>query len=291
VEIRIAGNPVGHTDGSAVFVFPTSISPGDQELQITQGAAKRAVRQLFEPGQTAHLEWTSIAPAAPPPPPPTPEEVERQDWERLGTTPGAAQLQDFLRKHPGGAHAGQARSRIADMSWDAVDKTSLEALHRFLRDNPDNSHRPDAQKIVDQLEATARQQQVKAEQGKQEQARQELPKPDPVRNTGQDQLERQRILDALGRLDSALQHNRPRDVKAIWPGVTPMFLESLATPRTRMALTPPKALDIRFAPQVGQATVNCVLVVTSGGLIKGHTASVTLRNHGAGWVVEALNVD
>jgi serine/threonine-protein kinase len=295
VEVRIGDAPLGRTDGSAAFVFPGPVAPGDRALDVTLGAAKRAVPEHFEPGQTTRLEWKNIAPAAPPPPPPptpTPAEVERQDWDRLGTNPGIPQLQDFLQRHPGGPHASPARSRIADLAWEAVDKTNSEALRRFLRDYPDNPHRSDGQRIVDQLEASARQQQVKAEPGKQQPARQELPKPDPVRNAGpQEQLQRQQILDLLGRLDSALQHNRPREVKAIWPGVTSMFLESLATPRTRMALTPPKAQDIRFAPQAGQATVSCVLVVTGGGLIKGHTASVTLRNNGAGWVVEALNVD
>jgi len=170
VEVRAGRKLLGVTDGSVAFVFPSSVAPGDQPLQVTVDLTSRSIPERFEPGQTLRLAWKDVAPVSPAPAAPTapiaptPEMLERSQWDRVRNTSDVEQLRAFLRSYPSGPHAKEAETHISDIQWSALDQTSVEAIRNFLKDNPESSHRSEAQRIVDQLEERIR----SAEQAKQD---------------------------------------------------------------------------------------------------------------------------
>ena len=113
--------------------------------------------------------------------------------------------------HPNGAHAREAATRLADLSWSAVNQTDLDAVRRFVRDNPDNPHRSDAQRILDKFEADQkdrlaqeREKQQKLEQAKLDLAKQEQAKQEQIR------VEQARQARAsLARLELGQEAQRP----------------------------------------------------------------------------------
>jgi hypothetical protein len=282
VEVRAGGKPLGRTDGSGTFLFPASVAPGDPPLQVTLGSASRVIPRRFEPGETVRLLWKDVAPAAPPTPAPAPEALETQAWDRVRSASDAAPLQAFLRSYPNGSHAREAESRMADLTWGAVDQTSVAAVRKFLSDNPANPHRSDAQRIVGQFE----------ERSREEQTRQEALGQDLVKQQAAAQQEqlRQQVLETVRRLDAALQRRRTRDVKAIWPGASRAFLESLAVPGVKFSLTASDG-DVRVWEPPDRATVQGGLATNINGTTTLQKATLTLRNSGGGWMVESARFE
>ena len=86
-------------------------------------------------------------------PPPNREAIERQDWERIRNTVDVAQLRGFIGTHPNGAHAREVISRIADLAWSAVNKTDMDSVRKFARENPENPHKTEALRILDKYDA------------------------------------------------------------------------------------------------------------------------------------------
>jgi hypothetical protein len=283
VEVRAGRKVLGVTDGSAAFVFPSSVTPGDQPLQVTIASTSRSTQQRFEPGQTLRLEWKDVAPGAPTPAvptAPTSETLERSQWDRVRNTSDVEQLRAFLRSYPSGPHAREAETHIADTQWNALDQTSIEAVRNFLRDNPESSHRSEAQRIVDQLEERIR----TAEQAKQDLAR----KQESARQEAsakQDQQRRHDVFEAVKQLATAVQGKRARDIRAIWPKATALFLESVGMSGVKMSLNA-KEEDVRFLQEPDQAIVQGSLVRNVNGTINTQKATLTLRKTGGAWTVE-----
>jgi hypothetical protein len=263
-----------------VFHFPAPVKPGSQPLQVTLGSASRTIQQRFDPGQTVRLEWKDIAPA---PPPPTAETLERQQWERVRTSPDAEQLRTFLRSYPNGAHAIEAGSRLADLQWSAVDQTNVEAVRKFLKENPDNPHRIDARRIADQLAERARLEQAKLDAAK----KQELTRQEALARQEQ---QRRQVFAAAKQLDTALQGKRAREVKAIWPGASALLLEAVGKSGVKMSLSV-REEDIRFSEEPDRATVQCSLVSTVNGNTTAQKATLTLRNSSGTWTVEGAKFE
>jgi TATA-binding protein-associated factor Taf7 len=235
------------------------VGTGDQSLQLTLGAANRSIRQKVSAGQTLRLDWKDLALA---PPRLNAEAVENQDWDRVRSSPDAAQVRSYLAHHPTGTHAREAASRLVDLAWNAVDQSNLEAVRRFVRDNPENAHsKAEARKILDQYDAE--QQRVAQERNRLEQAKLDQAKLDQVRQeqlkkslagieqekTNQErsrleQSRRRQVLNTLRQLDSALQRKRTADVKAIWPSASKTFFDSLRSVQVEMSLS---AEDVQFS--------------------------------------------
>lgn len=230
-------------------------------------SANRAIQQRIEPRQTAHLDRKDVAPTPTTPPPPTAEMLEEQQWDRVRATSDFEQLKAFLRSFPNGTHAKEAEAHIADFEWRAVDQTNIEAVRKFLKDNPANPHHSEGQKIVDQF---------------MERTRLELAKQEA--SARQEQLGKQQVIQAVNQLATAIQGKKVRDVKAIWPGTSPLFLESVGRSGAKMSLTA-REEDVRFL-QPDRATVQCNLVSIANGITKAQKATLILHNSGGAWTVE-----
>jgi hypothetical protein len=203
-----------------------------------------------------------------------------------------AQLQNYLRSHPNGARAKEAESRIADLTWNAVDQANIDAVRRFARENPGNPHKADAQKILDQYDAE--QQRIAQERARQQAAvpKQDLPKQAQVNaeRVRQDDVRKQQVLDTLKQFDAALQRKRARDVKAIWPAASQLFLESLGNSRVKMSLVM-RPEDVRFAEGSDRAVAECELVTLIDASQRRQKAVLTLRNPGGTWTIETAKFD
>ncbi len=99
-----------------------------------------------------------------------PVQIEAQDWDRVRSTNSTDDIDDFLRKHPGGAHAEAARARANQLSqqtqanainaakqaeqgaWQAVDTSKKAALQDFLSRFGSGAHAPEARRVIAEIE-------------------------------------------------------------------------------------------------------------------------------------------
>jgi len=70
------------------------------------------------------------------------------DWSKAQAANTAAAYQNFLREHPGGAHAQEANDRLQkiqdDEAWsDAQQSNSLAAYQQYLQKEPNGAHGAD----------------------------------------------------------------------------------------------------------------------------------------------------
>ena len=293
VQVSAGGRLLGRTDGSPTFLFSSAVAPGDKTVQLTLGSASRSIQQRFEPGQTVQLEWKRVAPL--PPPGPDAAALERQDWERARSSSDIKLLRNYLRAYPNGSHAKEAESRIADLMWSSVDPANIDALRQFLRENPGNPHKNDAQKILDRYDTE--QQRIAQEHARQEQANRDRVKQDLARQAQknlerarQDELRKQPVLDTLKQFDSALQNRRVKELKVIWPTASRLFLEAVGNSHVKMSLIL-RTEDVRFSEGSDLVVAKCNLVTEINTTTKRQEALMTLRNARGTWTVETVKVD
>ena len=82
------------------------------------------------------------------------------DWSKAQAANTAAAYQDFLKQHPGGAHAQEASDRLQkiedDQAWsDAQQSNSLEAYQQYLQKEPNGAHASQAHDQITSLERAA----------------------------------------------------------------------------------------------------------------------------------------
>jgi outer membrane protein assembly factor BamD (BamD/ComL family) len=79
------------------------------------------------------------------------------DWSKAATANTAAAYQDFLAKHPTGAHVQDAQDRLQkiadDQAWsDAQQGNTLDAYQQYLQKEPNGAHATDAHAQIDALQ-------------------------------------------------------------------------------------------------------------------------------------------
>lgn len=91
------------------------------------------------------------------------EGSETSEWEKVQRENSETGYLDFLRAYPDSEYAEEARSAIRRIQqlavtcdnqskWDLVNKSSIEDLRRFVRENPNDSHVREARIKINQLE-------------------------------------------------------------------------------------------------------------------------------------------
>ena len=176
-----------------------------------------------------------------------------------------------------------------------MDPADIEAVRRFVKDNPGNPHAAEAQKTIDNYDAEQRRaalERARLEQAAQERIKQDLasrPQNSQQRSRADD-LSKQQVLNTLKQLDSALQRKRPRDVKAIWPGATRLFLDSLGNSHVKMSLAL-RTGDVRFSEGTDRAVAECDLVTVIDTTSRNQKMMLVLRNARGAWTVETAKID
>ena len=164
-QVRVDGRVVGDTDQSGSL--RAEVTPGEHAIQISKDGFKPVrFNAQFNPGGTTRpdrgqLVMTAITRA------PDPRQLELQDWERIANTENVDQLDDFIRKHPGGAHVEEARNRATQIrqqaqvnavrlaeqtAWNALDKTRKSAVQEFLTRYGNGAHAQDARALIAGME-------------------------------------------------------------------------------------------------------------------------------------------
>ena len=82
------------------------------------------------------------------------------DWQQATTANTIGAYQDFLKQHPNGQHADEARSRIRgledEQAWDTAKTSSTEqSFQQYLRDEPNGTHAQDARDRITGFERAA----------------------------------------------------------------------------------------------------------------------------------------
>jgi hypothetical protein len=304
------GQSTKRGDGSSVLSF--DVQPGSQVVNVSDGKANKQTALKFEPGATVSMDWRDIAPpksvpVATPPPLSADAKLE-QDWERVRNTSDPEQLEQFLRDHPGsarspnahakleelrwlrtdqsdvkalqaylarfpkGGHAQFAHGLIDDANWNLVNKASAQSLQAFIEANGASSHHAEAQSIIDRLN------------GQRQQADDRRKEADQL--AGQ---ERQGIRSAVEAFNNAFVHKSQRELKQIWPGALPDWLNSMNQKGAYFVAT----LYPVGEPEVSgaRAALRCDLITQT--ILRGQpqpttrkTVKVTLRKVASQWVIE-----
>jgi len=87
---------------------------------------------------------------------------EEEDWQKAKFSGSIQLLENYLMVYPVGAHRDEARQLIKELqqkktdessndAWNAVDKTSIAELLKFIEDHPDDVHCTEAKKLINKL--------------------------------------------------------------------------------------------------------------------------------------------
>ena len=89
-----------------------------------------------------------------PHPAPAPPAPDKSEWENACRINTIEAYYDFLRNFPESEFADKARNAIIALEndWNAIDKSSIPALQRFINLNPDSPHILEARRIINSLE-------------------------------------------------------------------------------------------------------------------------------------------
>jgi hypothetical protein len=218
----------------------------------------------------ADAEPTGLTDGAPVPktvaPAPAKPGPAEQDWLSASVSADPTQVQTYLDKYPNGPHAGEARSRIAELAWSGLDKSKLDAVRSYIQQNPEGPYRSQAQGILEQLE---KQNRDADERRTREQSRQE---------------ESKRILRVLDGFNAAFARHKPRDLKAIWPTAPKRFLDA-AGANTFYKLEASQAPSI----EGDRATVLCG--TQTGSSTQTQQVKITLQKSGNDWIVLSVEAN
>jgi serine/threonine-protein kinase len=267
-------------DGS----FSTSVAPGAHAVSLAKEGFKTASTQRsFSAGETVRLDESALLldPLPQPAKQPSAEEMELREWIPVRSGRERAAIQAFLQKHPNGPHTHEAQQMLAQIEWDALDRTDRSALERFAtryRGTPlaeqANSEiiRTDKEKAAVAAAAVA----AAAAKQAEEQA-------------GADRNEIARVLAVYA---TAFEKKDLNSLKAIWPGLPEASLAQAFRDKggIRSQLRPLASVELTG----DRATVRCIRVteqVTQFGRQKPveEARTVRLRRENGHWIISAID--
>ena len=259
----------GHTDGQGSLSLPLEAksyqvrvekpgyqTPREQQVDIASGASQRLTFSLdplradakseAKPESQADNRGPAPATQAPPKLPsaetqaaPTPAapsptvtlNTEAQDWSRVSAASDPAQIEDYLKKYPSGAHKAEAESRLPDLVWGKINQNDAGALQGYLNRFPKSPHAPDAARKMDDVLWT------KLDKSNSQMLRDFVAgNPNSTHLTDAKPLlnkmdlkdaETKGILAALDKFNAAFQDQKARELKEIWPSAEEKYLSAL----------------------------------------------------------------
>ena len=159
-QVKIDGNVVGEV--AANGGLRVEVAPGEHVVELAKDDYTPArVTAQFSPGKTTRLDQGQLAMArvVKAPPAPDPRQIDAQDWDRVRNSNNADGLEDYVRRHPDGAHVEEARATITRLhqeaqasaarqaeqsAWDATDKNNKAALQTFISRFGSGAHAQEA---------------------------------------------------------------------------------------------------------------------------------------------------
>ncbi len=307
-EVKVDGRHVGVVgpDGT----FRGTVDPGVHRIELSKDGYSSAVFQSrFDAGGSvrlgaAQLAMNKIEKA------PDPIQLEARDWERVRNTTNADDVQAFLRNHPNGAHANEARAladrlgkqaadttarRAEQAAWDRLEKSDKAALQAFLNRYGNGPHAADARQRLDQFEAQEKDAAARAREQQSEQQR----LAEQQRQAEQQRLAEQAkraadiasIQQTLAAYESAYNNKNLGGMQAAWPSMPKLDIK-----RMREMFKDIKSFTFQLQPtqqpQISgdSATVTCVRRVESKQIPStgDDRVRITLSRAGAGWIIRSI---
>jgi hypothetical protein len=291
-SVIVDGRNVGTVgaDGTLSVQLP----PGEHRIELTRsGYVPAEVRRTFGPGRTVQLSsvdarLTAVetpkpqqktqaksAPVEPPPARPDSAALELADWQRVSRNPTIAELEDFLRRHPGGSHAAEAGRVLERLDWDATNKSSRPALQAFLAKHPSGTYAAQATAELTRMESEA----AAAVQQQQE--------ADRIRT------EREQVRSVLNNYGQAYGRKDADQMVALWPSLPQRSLrqirDSFRTFRAvKMELRPLAEPEISGNTARVQCARYIEAVDRNGTHPNQDTVTVRLEKRGGRWVIDSM---
>jgi hypothetical protein len=313
-QVKVDGQLIGETDRNGAL--DRDVTPGAHAIELNKEeyAPARAAGQ-FRSGKTFRLEGKRAAMArlpkpaaaqAPPSPQPAPSvptapdpvQVESHDWAQIANSASPDDFDGFLRNHPGGAHAGEARTRASDLrqqararasqqadqtAWEKTGPNNRDHLQEYLSRFPSGAHVQEARARLAELEkqaADALAAQRSREQADREQARRAS--------------DRQAIVGVLNSFEAAYNRKDLSALQKLWNDL----------PATTFRNQFREATNLRFQLQlVGQpeidgnsATAICTRALSykgqSGAVFSIHErVKVTFSREASGWSIRTIKLE
>jgi serine/threonine protein kinase len=307
-QVKVDGRVVGDTGSNGSL--RAEVNPGNHVVELTK-EDYTAVRFSIEftAGRTARPNRAQVTlTRAAKPPPPAPVETkptEVQDWDRVRASTNPDELDDFIRKHPGGAYVEDARNRLSQLraqinasaerqaeqsAWSAVDKGNKAALQDYLSRYAAGAHAQDARGLIagidkQQADALAAAQRLREQKPKEP----DQPQPNPAA------ADYQAIERTLSSYEAAYNGMDLKALESVWQGMPKNMLDA-----TRREFGAAKAISFQIRPlerptiNGASATVNCKrtlsMTMKRGGKqdMAGERVKVTLARAATGWLIQAI---
>ncbi len=309
-QVKVDGRVVGETGSNGSF--RAEVSAGNHLVELTkQDYTEARFTAEFAPGRTtrpstSQFAMTRAAKPSSPPPATTAElkPTEAQDWDRVRNSNNPDELDDFIRKHPGGANVEEARGRLAQLraqmdaaaarqaeqtAWNGIDKNNKAALQDFLSRYGSGVHAQDARGLIagiEKQEAEA----IAAAQRLKEQKPKEPDQAPPAVSADSQSIER-----TLSAYETAYNAKDLKSLESLWQGMPKGMADA-----TRREFGDAKAISFQIRPlekatiNGDSATVNCTrtlsLTMKNGRAqnMAGERVRVKLGRSAAGWLIQSI---
>jgi predicted Ser/Thr protein kinase len=314
VQVKVDGQLIGETDRNGAL--QRDVTPGARTIELSREeySPVRAAGQ-FHSGKTFRLQGRQVAmaklpnsPAAPTAAPqqpapsapgaPDPIQVEAQDWAQIANSANPDDFDAFLRNHPGGAHASEARTRSSDLrqqaharaaqkadqtAWERTGLNNREQLQEYLSRFPSGVHVSEARARLADLEkqsVDAAAAQRSREQADHDQARRAN--------------DRQAILGVLSSFEAAYNRKDLEALRRLWNGLPASTFRNQFRDATNLKFQ----LQLVGEPEIdgNSATAICTRALSykgqSGGLFSANErVKVTLAREAAGWLIRTIKLE
>jgi hypothetical protein len=281
--VLVDGTRVGTVRGGS---FSASLSPGAHTVSLAKEGFKTASTQRsFTAGESVRLDGSalSLEPLPQPakaPAQPSAEEMELREWIAVRSGRERAAIQAFMQKHPNGPHTQEAQQMLAEIEWDALDRTDRSALERFATRYRGTSLAEQANSEITRIDretasaadATAAAAAKRAEE--------------------QADADRKEIARVLAVYAGAFEKKDLNSLKAIWPGLPETSLAQAFRDKggIRSQLRPVAPVELAG----DRANVRCIRVteqVTQFGRQKPveEARTVRLRRENGRWIISAID--
>jgi serine/threonine-protein kinase len=302
-QVKLDGKPIGETDAKGVIRKETE--PGDHVVQLTkEGYTPVRFSTRFNPGTTVRPDRGQLAMSRIVKPP-DPAQLEAQEWQRISATDSIDQLEDFIRRHPGGAHAEEARAREGQLrqqqqantaraaeqaAWNNTDKSKKAALQDFLSRYGSGSHASEARGLIAAIEKQEAADALAVQRSK------ELEEKEKKEQLNRKAGDEQSITQILSEFEAAYNRKDLVGLETIWnpmPGNT----ASIIGEQFRIARTITFQLRPLASPVVSgdSASVDCTrtlnLVARDGQKppAVSERVRVSLGRTRSGWAIKEIN--
>jgi PEGA domain len=308
-EVKVDGRPVGEIGSNGAL--RSEAAPGAHVIELTKdGYAPARFAAQFTPGKTVRPDQgqLTMARVIKPPAPPDPKQIDAQDWDRVRNSNNIDGLEDYVRKHPDGAHVDEARTIMTRLrqdaqanaarqaeqaAWDATDKTNKAALQEFLSRYVNGAHGQEARGLISGVEKQESDALASALRAKELKSKE-------LRDKEQEQANRaaadqQSIVQFLAAYEAAYNLKDLKTLQGMWKAMRKS--DSDATSRQ---FRDARSLTFQMRP-IGQAVINgdsalinCTRVlslISKDGQrppVVNERVLVTLNRVGSGWAISSI---